>query len=295
MATSPNAALSPTLEAIFQMCPPLPDISSPSLLNQVFTHRSFAARPNNIFQDNPNDPTPDNESLEHLGDSVLNLITTLHIQTLYPLLHVGPASKIRALIVANNHLAYFAQHYKLHYKLRGNTSQQLTLQASLPIHADLFEAYVGALFKEQGLEPVRLWLSSVLTPSIHLAHEVVYHAYDGPLPSALASSVFPTVPLDSPLMSPPLPAADDAGFTSLLNQHFAKQHKYLDWEFQNPGGSAATPTWTVAATVRGERVLATATASTKKKAKNMAARYALISLNMIQDDGAGHLNVAEDV
>lgn len=190
--------------------------------------------------------------------------------------------KIRALIVANTHLAYFTQHYKLHYNLRGNISQQLTLQASLPIHADLFEAYVGALFKEQGLEPVRDWLSSVLTPSIRLAYEVVRYGYDSTPPSELAFSVFPPDPSDTPLLSPPIAAADDAGFTSLLNQHFAKQHKYLDWEFASPGGTPASPTWTVSASVRGERVLASATATTKKKAKNMASRLALISLGLIQ-------------
>ncbi|KAG9081144.1 hypothetical protein FRC06_005794, partial [Ceratobasidium sp. 370] len=223
MSTAPNAPL--TLAAIFAMCPALPPLSSLALRNQVFTHRSYAARPTNVFEDNPSNPTVDNESLEHLGDSVVNLIATLHIQALYPHLHVGPASKIRALVVANSHLASFAQHYLLHYHLRGNMSQQLTLQASFPIHADLFEAYVGALFQEQGLEPVKEWLSAVLTPSIRLAYQVIYHAYGGPPPSALASSIFPSeVPSNVPPVSPPLPVTDDSGCTSLLNQHFARQH-----------------------------------------------------------------------
>ncbi|KAG8724656.1 hypothetical protein FRC09_015800, partial [Ceratobasidium sp. 395] len=235
----------------------------------------------------PNHPTVDNESLEHLGDSVVNLITTVCIQSLYPRLHVGPASKIRALVVSNSHLASFAQHYLLHYSLRGNSSQQLTLQASFPIHADLFEAYVGALFKEQGLEPVKAWLTDVLTPSIRLAYEVVFHAYGGPLPSQLAASLFPSVvPSSAPPMSPPLPVTDDSGCTSLLNQHFARQHKYLDWEFLPPSGSPMAPIWSVKAVERGVGVLAEATAGTKKQAKNKAARVALIQLGLIQGDAA---------
>ncbi|KAG9081738.1 hypothetical protein FRC07_014427, partial [Ceratobasidium sp. 392] len=250
MSTAPIT--SPTLATIFAMCPPLPPLSSLALRNQVFTHRSYAARPTNVFEDNPTQPTLDNESLEHLGDSVVNLITTVHVRSLYPHLHVGPASKIRALVVANSHLATFAQHYLLHYHLRGNTSQQLTLQASFPIHADLFEAYVGALFQEQGLGPVKEWLSAVLTPSIHLAYEVTHHAYGGPVPSPLATLVFPSVtPSTAPPMSPPLPVTDDSGCTSLLNQHFARQHKYLDWEFDPPSGSPMAPIWTVKAVERG--------------------------------------------
>ncbi|QRV72378.1 ribonuclease III [Ceratobasidium sp. AG-Ba] len=281
---SSTSSTLPGPPAIFALCPHLPPIEDEDLKKKVFTHRSFAARPANIFEDDPNHPTPDNESLEHIGDSIVNLITTLHIHSLYPYLHVGPASKIRALVVSNSHLASFAQYYLLHYHLRGNNSQQLTLQASFPIHADLFEAYVGALFKEKGLEPVKEWLSAVLTPSIHLAYEVIHHAYGGPPPSPVAISVFPSVvPTNAPPMSPPLPVTDDSGCTSLLNQHFARQHKYLDWEFEPASGTPMAPVWTVRAVERGVRVLATATAGTKKQAKNKAARIALGSLGLVQD------------
>ena len=41
--------------------PPLPEILSEQLRLQVFTHRSFFARPTHIFEDMPDDPSPDNE------------------------------------------------------------------------------------------------------------------------------------------------------------------------------------------------------------------------------------------
>lgn len=278
----------PTMAAIFTQCPPLPPISDSALLERVYTHRSYAARPSNVFEDQPSNPTVDNESLEHLGDSVVNLCTTVLIQTLFPHLHVGPASRIRALVVANTHLARFTQFYQLHFQLRGNSSQQLTIQASLPIHADLFEAYVGALYKEQGLEPVQTWLSAVFTPSVYYAYEVIRHTYQQIPASAQAALVFPS---DAPaqdmppvLLSPPLPAPESAGFTSLLNQHYSQQKKYLDWEFDAPTGPATGPTWTAKAVVRGEVELAQASANTKKAAKNAAARIALISLGLLQED-----------
>ncbi|CAE6516230.1 unnamed protein product [Rhizoctonia solani] len=296
MESADFASQFPTMDIIFKDCPTLPWISDATLRERVFTHRSFVVRPTNTFEDNPNDPIYDNESLEHLGDSVVNLCTTRLIQSLYPYLHAGPASRMRALVVANSHLARFTQHYMLHFQLRGNTSQQLTIQASVPIHADLFEAYVGALFQEQGLDTVYDFLSKILTPSICLAYEVVRANYvEGEVASPQAILVFPSMTVSgvadlpaAPLIAHPLPFTADSGCTSLLNQHFAQQHKNLDWEFSPPAGTSSAPLWEVKAVERGGMVLATATAGTKKTAKNIAARRALIALGILQDSPVPH-------
>ena len=50
--------------------------------DQVFTHRSYFARPTAVFEDPPSDPAPDNEVLEYVGDSVLSLaVATLTKKT----------------------------------------------------------------------------------------------------------------------------------------------------------------------------------------------------------------------
>lgn len=85
--------------------PKLPDIQTPSIRTQIFTHRSFFGRPTHIFEDNPNDLSPDNEKYEHLGDAVLGLCVTTLLNEMYPGLRVGPSSKIRALMVGNATLA----------------------------------------------------------------------------------------------------------------------------------------------------------------------------------------------
>jgi hypothetical protein len=81
---------------------------------RVFTHRSFAARPTHVFEDSPEDPSPDNEQfshvplslqcvcaaddllsqqrLEHVGDQVLGLIVTDLLQSQFPYLRVGPST-----------------------------------------------------------------------------------------------------------------------------------------------------------------------------------------------------------
>jgi dsRNA-specific ribonuclease len=193
-------------------------------------------------------------------------------------------------VVANSHLAKFTQHYKLHFHLRGNASQQLTIQASIPIHADLFEAYVGALFQEQGLDIVYGFLSHVLTTSICLAYEVIKASYiEGFAASAQANLIFPSTNVagasdipPAPLIAHPLPFTDESGCTSLLNQHFTQRHKHLDWVFSPPAGTGSAPLWEVKAIERGGDILATATAATKKTAKNIAARKALIALGILQ-------------
>lgn len=54
----------------------------PKTEEQVFTHRSYFARPTAVFEDPPSDPAPDNEVLEYVGDSVLSLaVVTLTKKT----------------------------------------------------------------------------------------------------------------------------------------------------------------------------------------------------------------------
>jgi len=49
---------------------------------QVYTHRSYHARPTAVFEDKEDDIAPDNEVLEFVGDSVLSLaVATLVRQT----------------------------------------------------------------------------------------------------------------------------------------------------------------------------------------------------------------------
>ena len=55
----------------------------PKTEDQVFTHRSYFARPTAVFEDPPNDPAPDNEVLEYIGDSVLSLAVVTLAKKLY--------------------------------------------------------------------------------------------------------------------------------------------------------------------------------------------------------------------
>jgi len=60
LLSSPPSVLPPMFNTA-NPPPPLPNINSEPIQRQVFTHRSFYGRPNHVFEDLPQDPSPDNE------------------------------------------------------------------------------------------------------------------------------------------------------------------------------------------------------------------------------------------
>ncbi|KAH9165621.1 ribonuclease III domain-containing protein [Lactarius sanguifluus] len=151
---------SPTLPTVTQTLPPLPTISSAPLLSQVFTHSSMSAGPRNGFEAPHDDPMRDNEGLAHIGDGVLGLAVTDLIQGRYPRLHVGPTSKVRDRIKCGSTLAKITIQYRLHERLRGEGFRLRDVRSVQGI------AYVGGLFKEQGVDVVKRWLDPLFGPFV---------------------------------------------------------------------------------------------------------------------------------
>jgi len=141
--------------------PPLPQIGDNRLLAQIFTHRSLARRPKRSFEDSPDDPSPDNEQLVHIGDPVFSLVVTDLIRDLFPHLSVGPSSKVRDCLKRTATLARVAVLYRLHERLQVQTAQANEVKASQNAQAEVFKAYVGGLYREQGMGPVNAWLRSL--------------------------------------------------------------------------------------------------------------------------------------
>lgn len=173
---SSSQALRPPASEVAQL-PPLIEFKHTKTKTQVFTHRSFSARPNAVFEDPPDNIAPDNEVLEFVGDSVLSLAVASLIRITYPGLRVGPHAKIRSLVVQNATIAQISQHYRLADNLRANSSQLVSLRFSTYVQADLFEAYVGGLHVDWGYEHIRTWLYRVLTPYVKEAYSIVKGEY----------------------------------------------------------------------------------------------------------------------
>jgi len=108
------------------------------LLQQALTHRSFARSENN-------------ERLEFLGDSVLNLIITNHIYQRFGDTDEGGLSRIRAALVKQSTLARVARGINLGDAIRlggGELKSGGFRRAS--ILSDALEAVVGAIYLDGG-------------------------------------------------------------------------------------------------------------------------------------------------
>lgn len=141
--------------------PPLPRIRDPQLYERVFIHKSTINSKSYLEQKELSNMH--NERLEFLGDSVLNNLATLIIYERFPDASEGQLTKIRSQLIDNRTLSEFSFEYGLNNKLRTNISDEILKTSDRKIYADIFEAYVGALALERGLDldEVKQWLANL--------------------------------------------------------------------------------------------------------------------------------------
>ncbi|KAJ7223989.1 ribonuclease III domain-containing protein [Mycena rebaudengoi] len=288
-------SLKPDFGANSCLFPPLPQILRDDIRLRVFTHRSFHARPTHVFEDRPDDPSPDNEKFEHLGDSVLQLVVTSLMLEMYPGLRVGPTTKVRAMIVGNATLAEISVKYKLPDRLRVHPAQAITLCASTHVQADVFESFIGGLYTDQGLDCVKTWLDALFRPYATAAYCVVRAQHGLPPVSVPAAGTCLPAPTPSPTLSA---EASTTGHLALFNQRLQQENKHVEWLYsdQHPfgmdssappasggeafqHGSKATPIWSVQVVVDGE-VFGRGKGNTKKAARNEAAKQGLARMGL---------------
>ena len=128
--------------------------NDPGLCREAFTHKSFSAEHNLKY---------DNQRLEFLGDAVVQIILTEEIFRRYPDIQEGELTKIRSALVNQESLAAFARDMGLGEFLmlgRGESEQHGEERDSTV--SDLFEAFFGALYLDQGLEAARTLFLQVL-------------------------------------------------------------------------------------------------------------------------------------
>ena len=99
------------------------------------------------------------ERLEFLGDSVVNLLTAEFLFLKYGKENEGMLSKKKSAIVSGAVLARVAKHLKLHSHLIAAKELDKKNPALL---ADVFEALMGAVYLDMGLEKCREILSKFL-------------------------------------------------------------------------------------------------------------------------------------
>lgn len=145
---------------------------NPELLAQSMVHRSWiSGRELEYWQTN--------ERLEFLGDSVLNMLVTEYLYIHYPKLPEGELSKKKGAIVSGKALAESARAWNLGEFLRvGKGEAKAGGRDRESLLADAFEAVLGAVYLDAGVEPVRKILEKVHYPRIaHILSDAEFINY----------------------------------------------------------------------------------------------------------------------
>ena len=125
------------------------------LLARAFIHRSHLNEAKHIHISN--------ERLEFLGDSILSFLTSHYLYEKFPDFPEGTLTNIRSSLVKTQSLAEVARELGLGELLQLSHGEEASGgRTNTSLLADCFEAFLGALFLDQGIEPVKSFLSKYL-------------------------------------------------------------------------------------------------------------------------------------
>lgn len=131
-----------------------------SLMFNAFTHSSYV-------NEHRRKNFTDNERLEFLGDAVLELSVSQFLYSTEPGMTEGELTKLRAAIVCEPALVKFANELEFgDYVLLGKGEDQTGGRMRPALLADVFEAFIGALYIDQGLDAVTSFLEKVVFPKV---------------------------------------------------------------------------------------------------------------------------------
>lgn len=131
-------------------------IRDTELIHQAFMHSSYA---------NEHRRHHDNERLEFMGDAVLQLYSSEHIYAVEPPLNEGRMSRLRSQLVCEKALALYGRKLKLNrFLMLGSGEEKTGGRNKDAIIADMFEAFLGALYLDQGMQAVENILNEVFDP-----------------------------------------------------------------------------------------------------------------------------------
>ncbi len=129
-----------------------------ALLKLAFIHRSY-------INENKNSRLEHNERLEFLGDAVLELIVTEYLYKTYPKHNEGEMTSYRSALVNAVTLSKVASDLGMNeYLLLSRGEAKDEGRARQYILANTIEAFVGALFLDQGYGAAEKFAEKILFP-----------------------------------------------------------------------------------------------------------------------------------
>lgn len=117
---------------------------------ESLTHRSFAREIDSKSRGN--------EQLEFLGDSVLSLIITSYLFRNYGYFSEGKLAKIRSKVISRRSLATIARKIGVDQQIILSDNEEFSNGRSKEsIIADAFEAFIGAVYIDRGIDFIYKW------------------------------------------------------------------------------------------------------------------------------------------
>ncbi len=216
------------------------DFKKKELLLEALTHRSYSVEKGFSY---------DNQRLEFLGDAVIQIIITDYLFARYPAHDEGLLTKMRSALNQQSTLANFAKNISLGNFLKlGKGESKAKGNDRNSTLCDAFEALVGAIYLDGGIEPAR----NFIVPLI----DDLY-----PSPESL------------------LQIANPKGFLQELTQK--KWNSKPIYKIDEVSGPEHQKTFVVSVTVN-EIQVGTGAASSRKAAESLAAEAALKNIGLVQ-------------
>ncbi len=211
------------------------------LIKTALVHRSY-------HNEHENFELPSNEKLEFLGDSVLSLITSIHLYKEYPEYQEGDYTDIKAAIVNTRSLYEASQALNIgEYLYLSRGEQENDGRNNMSILADAFEAVLGAIYLEHGFDISYRFVRD------HLFHDT--------LDNIVRKKLY-------------LPAKN------ILQEHYQDKFKKLpSYKVIDETGPEHDKVYQ-SGVYDGKKLLATGTGKSKKQAEESAAREALQKLGI---------------
>ncbi len=130
---------------------------NPYLLEQALTHRSY-------INEQADDLVEDNERLEYLGDAILDFITADMLYRRYPEMSEGVMTRVRSALVRTDSLAQLALDCQVGAALlMGKGEENSGGRERANNLCSGFEAIIGAMYLDRGLDVVRDFMLPRLT------------------------------------------------------------------------------------------------------------------------------------
>ncbi|KRM68050.1 ribonuclease III [Apilactobacillus ozensis] len=136
------------------------EFNDESLLDEAFTQASYV-------NEHPKENLKFYERIEFLGDAVYELVVSEYIFKRYPKLPQGRLTRLRAAMVNEHSFSSFARecHFDKYIRL-GKGEEKAHARERDSLLCDIFESFIGAVYLDQGMEPVIRFCHQVIFPKL---------------------------------------------------------------------------------------------------------------------------------